>query len=80
MRKLWMTLAACAANCVLLGCAPVPLRPVEVGAVEVGAVVVAPQVQPAPLPAIVREVEPKPPGYFQTRKLQRMMTPMKLTE
>lgn len=39
-----------------------------------GAVVVAPQVQPAPVPAIVREVEPKPPGYFQSRRLQRMTT------
>lgn len=75
MRKLWMTLAACAASCALLGCALAPPKPVDVGAV-----VVAPQVQPAPVPVIVREVEPKPPGYFQTRRLQRMTTPTKPTE
>lgn len=33
--------------------------------IDVGAVVVAPQVQPNPLPEAVKVTKPKPAGYFQ---------------
>lgn len=44
-------------------------------------VTVAPVVQPdkvkvGPMPAVVAETEPKPPGYFQQRRLDRETTKM----
>ncbi len=47
---------------------------------DVGLVVVAPQVKQPPVPEIVLQVEPKPLGYFQTRRLQQTTTPTRPTE
>ena len=48
---LWLLLA------LLAGCA--------IRSPDVGAVVQAPRVQLPPVPAVVQQTQPKPPGYFQ---------------
>ena len=57
------SLMACALTCA--GCASSPKPP------DVGAVVVAPQVVQPPVPALVLEMEPLAPGYFQRRLMER---------
>lgn len=61
--RLWVL---CAISCAASACSVAPKPP------DVGVVVVAPQAKPAPVPTLVQQVEPLPPGYFQTRRLQRM--------
>lgn len=58
MQKLPMMLGA-ALLLVVAGCATQPQTP------DVGAVVEAPRPKAPPVPQIVRETPPKPPGYFQ---------------
>lgn len=44
--------------------------------VDVGMVVTPNRVQPGPLPQVVAETQPKPVGYFQQRRIDRLTKEM----